>query len=336
MTDLITNNGMSALAMSNDCHIANIVRMVADGVDVTVELVLLTPELAELFLVSNDRNRNILHSNIHKIATAIRAGEWEFNGSPIVFDSNGKLADGQHRCWAVIRAGTPVVTLVVRGVAPAKAQDVIDVGAKRSLNSALRIRGYANAGALAAAVNHVIPMIERGLPGQSARVPSIPSAVRFVEANPSLGEESVLIADRMRSVVALPGGPGAALHFLFALIDPVDALDFFHRATKGEGLYEGDPILALRNALSPNVISKQNARHRLPLQVRMAYTIKAWNAYRAGTQINVLRWAPGGAKPEKFPDWRQTADDPDLGMNLLVGVTSSAASPSHCSLSPSL
>lgn len=299
-------------------HISNTTRMAVGDVEITVQLVVVTPEMAEIFLLANERNRNFIHSNTDKLASAMRAGEWEFNGAPIVFDSNGNLVDGQHRLRAVARTQVSVPMLIVRGVKPVKAQDVIDVGAKRSLNSALRIRGYANANALAAAANYAIPLIEKGLPQTSTRKPSIPAAVRFVEANPSLGEVSAPLAERLRHSVALPAGPGAALHFVFSLIDPADALDFFTRATKGEGLYEGDAIFALRQILSPTALAKRSHRHSLPMHVRIAYTIKAWNAYRTGVEVKMLRWAPGGASPERFPDWRQTADDPALGMDLLA------------------
>jgi hypothetical protein len=292
------------------------VRLQAADVDITVQLVIVTPERAREYLARNERNRNFSHSNTDGLAAAMRAGEWEFNGAAIVLDANGDLVDGQHRLAAIARTGVAVPLLVVAGVRPIKAQDVIDIGAKRSLNSALRIHGYNNANALAGAANNLIPLIKCGLPANPTNRPSIPAGVRFVEANPSLSEVSIPVAERTRNAISLPGGPGAALHFIFSLVDPSDALDFFQKATKGEGLYEGDPIYALRSALSPD--TKRSARHSLPIKMRVAYTIKAWNAYRLGQQIKTLRWAPGGAKPEKFPDWRQTADDPDLGMDLLT------------------
>ena len=33
-----------------------------------------------------------------------------------------------------------------------------------------------------------------------------------------------------------------------------------------------------------------------------AILIKAWNAYRSGEEVGVLRFRPGGAHPEKFPE----------------------------------
>jgi hypothetical protein len=36
----------------------------------------------------------------------------------------------------------------------------------------------------------------------------------------------------------------------------------------------------------------------------MVVFIKAWNAYRSGETIELLRWSPGGAKPERFPEPR--------------------------------
>ncbi len=32
-----------------------------------------------------------------------------------------------------------------------------------------------------------------------------------------------------------------------------------------------------------------------------AITVKAWNAYRDGRELRLLKWSPGGSSPEPFP-----------------------------------
>jgi hypothetical protein len=34
---------------------------------------------------------------------------------------------------------------------------------------------------------------------------------------------------------------------------------------------------------------------------KSALFIKAWNAYREGREVSLLKWNPGGARPEEFP-----------------------------------
>ena len=64
----------------------------------------------------------------------------------------------------------------------------------------------------------------------------------------------------------------------------------------GAGLEEGSPILALRRRLE----STDGWMKDRPA-VTAAWFIKAWNAWRAGREMQVLRWKVGGANPEPFP-----------------------------------
>jgi hypothetical protein len=34
----------------------------------------------------------------------------------------------------------------------------------------------------------------------------------------------------------------------------------------------------------------------------MALTIKAWNLWITGETCRMLKWSPGGSKPERFPE----------------------------------
>lgn len=82
--------------------------------------VLLTPDLAAWFLQNNDHNRRMSSSEVDHIASAIIAGRWRPNGDTIKITEAGRLADGQHRCQAVIESGIAVPTLIAFGVADTK------------------------------------------------------------------------------------------------------------------------------------------------------------------------------------------------------------------------
>ena len=85
---------------------------------VTSKVESITPELAAEYLTHNSRNprKTMNRSVIQKYADDIAAGLWELNGDSIVFDEDGFLKNGQHRLCAIIKAGKPVRTIVVRGV----------------------------------------------------------------------------------------------------------------------------------------------------------------------------------------------------------------------------
>lgn len=97
----------------------------------TFEIVRVTPEIAKAFLEYNTKNRSPRKTVIDFYAGAMLRGEWEMTGEPIAFDTDGVLANGQHRLYAVIKANVSVDFLVVRNVKPA-AKIAFDSHAKRS------------------------------------------------------------------------------------------------------------------------------------------------------------------------------------------------------------
>lgn len=84
------------------------------------ERVLLTPDAARWLLEHNyDDNRRIRQQQVNRIARAIKAGRWGYNGNTIkcaFVDCEIVLLDGQHRGWAVVEAGVAVDTEIVYGV----------------------------------------------------------------------------------------------------------------------------------------------------------------------------------------------------------------------------
>ena len=87
----------------------------------------ITPALVEQYLKSNTRNRTPNQGIVTMLTNAILHGKWKVNGDAIRFGADNTLYDGQHRLMAICKAGVPVQTHVVRGLAP-EARDVIDLG----------------------------------------------------------------------------------------------------------------------------------------------------------------------------------------------------------------
>lgn len=75
-----------------------------------------TPQIAQEFLTHNTSNRKLKLRNVHMMAKAMREGKWQLNPEGISFYQNGKMRDGQHRCYAVIEANVPVEMTVTYDV----------------------------------------------------------------------------------------------------------------------------------------------------------------------------------------------------------------------------
>ena len=85
----------------------------------TVEIEEITPELATQYLSNNAKHREINPRKVEKLAADLDSQNWQLNGKVIIFDSTGRLLNGQHRLSACAVSGKTLTTLVVRGVDPA-------------------------------------------------------------------------------------------------------------------------------------------------------------------------------------------------------------------------
>ena len=99
-----------------------------------------------------------------------------------------------------------------------------------------------------------------------------------------------------------PGANEFRQNLLATLIlraDQADGSVFLKRVADGIGLSgDTDPIFALRRQLS----AEAQRRHRqTPLFHRAGIAIKAFNLWRSGDSVKLLRYAPGGTTPEEFP-----------------------------------
>jgi hypothetical protein len=106
------------------------------GQDEIPLVVMLTPELAQDILNHDPVNRKIRTGNLLKLEREIRGQHWDLNKcTPIRFLPSGRMADGQHRCRAVIATGIAVLVYMV--VVPDTVG--VDEGANRTLVDHLQL-----------------------------------------------------------------------------------------------------------------------------------------------------------------------------------------------------
>jgi hypothetical protein len=103
-------------------------------------MVEITPNLAEMWLKTKNKNRSIHLSQLNKIKRAIELDRWEVNGETIILDACGRLCEGQHRLQAVVDTGTTIWSLVVVGIDQDRFK-TMGQGTKRTVGDILAIRG---------------------------------------------------------------------------------------------------------------------------------------------------------------------------------------------------
>lgn len=258
----------------------------------------ITPAKAEKWLERNRSNRNVSKKAVERLTGAIRRGEWIFNGASIVFDSDGWLLDGQHRLHAIALSGNTVQSNVTRGV-EVTAQFTMDSGGRgsRTLADALSMRGETNASLLAGALVYLFRDVNGVSPRHSTYRPTITQGLALLDQHPDL-RNSTSIGKGIRNRLKANPSLMTYLHYRFTTIDPEDGADYFDRLATGEELYVGHPIYTLREVL----VKDAAATKRLTKTFVHAYAVKAWNAYRLGEDLKLLRWRAGGSRPESFPE----------------------------------
>ena len=262
------------------------------------KVIQLDPRTAALWLDAMPRNRKLKTGQVEFLARQIEDGKFEMTGQGAIFDREGHLLDGQHRCHAVIQTGTAVPINVVWGVDP-DAQDKMDQGVVRGFDGALQMDGVPYAKEIASGARLIYSFEQRGVVnGAGIGRVAIPELREVVERHPLLYDGGRVAASTNGHGLRYPRAVSCALYTLFAEVDQEDAEAFFEKLASGAGLEEGDPIFALRRV----IIQEMSKQYHFDNLVLSALTIKAWNKWREGGKIHSLRWRQGGAAPESYPD----------------------------------
>jgi hypothetical protein len=267
--------------------------------------ILLTPDLARRFLRSERLNRATRARRITMYRSAMAEDGWGYTGQPLIFNRQGQMMDGGHRCKAVISANVSIEVLVVLGIEDA-AFRFLDQGASRV--GADFLIGTKNAAAIAAAVGWVWAE-QKGTIGSAGSSHGMPptEAPGMLQRHPKISE-SYTLAATVR--LCLPGSIAIYSHYRATQVNPDAASEFFRLLASGAELAVGSPVLLLRNRLTENRRSKA----KLPYQEIMALIIKAYALFLKGERIGALRWRGAGTvtlrngekiptKAEDFPKW---------------------------------
>lgn len=267
---------------------------------IKTDVVTITPERATELLAKNTSNRRIAKRNLSLIKEAMIAGEWELNGEAIKIAQDGTILDGQHRLMASVETGTTFQSLIVTGLKN-DVQQTMDTGKSRTIADVLTLRGYKRTSLLAAITTSIIRWEKYHLKAaiSTGDYPvTAAQAVARIESEPGLQELVREVSGLTK--IGISGRMAGLLYYVFSSIDAEDAQHFMSHLESGEGLERGNPILTLRNLL---LALKSDRSTKSQIYVG-AVCIKAWNKFRDGDECLTLRFTPGGANPERFPEPR--------------------------------
>lgn len=247
------------------------------------EVVVLTPELAGIFLEANPLNRNLSKTNLRKFTRDLVDGRWRLNGESMIIANTGEMNDGQHRCQIVFETGVSMETFISFGV-ERSTRLTTDQGAVRTAGNFLAMVGVANSTAVAHACRLLHQYEKFGRVGRGPD--TIPTKIviqEVAEENPGLADSIEATVPRKARMVC-SRGIMVFCHYVFAKIDRTDADDFMDKVGSGLNLGEGDPIVALRDRLERYRDAKKSNE---PDTVQCFF--RAWNFYRANKTIRSIQ-----------------------------------------------
>lgn len=253
---------------------------------IVVEIVQVTPELAQKWLGLNTANRKLKPPQIAAFANEMSNGRWLLNGEAIKLAGPAyaptKLLDGQNRLHAVLKAQATVTMMVVFGLT-ADTQGTMDSGAKRTAADNLQIAGIANPAIVAAAAVIALRVAAGKATGGGMNVLNT-AAEAFIYDNPDL-IKSAEVASKFARKTDVPPSQVAYTHWVLAKIDSEQAYLFWRDAAEKIGLAAGDPVIALTNRFAE---ARRN-RERVPLPAVLSAVYRAWNYRRDEKTLRVIR-----------------------------------------------
>lgn len=269
------------------------------------EVVTITPAMAEKWLKRTTfKNRNVSPAAVTRYVDDIAKGKWMLNGESIVLDDNGNVIDGQHRLHAVIKAKTPIQSVVVQGVDPATFS-TLDIGKRRGQGDVLSIAGYQNANILAAGLR-LIHAYRSGRSLNNARGSGSYSRTRtevldLVKEHPRAIESAAYVKSASRnSELARPTAFAIMVHYEFTCENDLVSKEFFRAAFDGIPRFgEKCPTLGLRRKYG-NIESKRAMDASFAL--RMETWLSFWDQFKT-------RYEREQRKPVSSPRFIDTSVD---------------------------
>lgn len=262
--------------------------------EVIFGIVRITATLARQWLLKNINNRRITHSYVAEYIDTMRASLWGNDYTPIRFDRDDRLCDGQKRLTAVIESGVSIEQLVVINV-PLSTADYLDTNQQRSAAQALERRGvdYPGKVATAARLVHCLSLPADQFEVAFKRRMGVPKILKSVEEHRGLKSCVHQLVEWDIGTI-MPVQIAAALWYVMQKKDKDSADEFWRGVAEGTGLKKNQPAHTLRNTM----IDNHTRTHKLPREGMFGVAIDAWNCLQEGKPCPKLVWT----RRRKFPE----------------------------------
>jgi hypothetical protein len=133
-----------------------------NGSEIGIGFEAVSPATAMNWLeTTNTKNRPVKDSVVNQYARDMKGGRWQRTTTPIKFDADGVLLDGQHRLWAVVESQQTVEFLIARNVNPDE-RNVQDIGSRRTVADILSFEGRTVTGRAVSVANRLVESYQVG------------------------------------------------------------------------------------------------------------------------------------------------------------------------------
>lgn len=263
--------------------------------------VLVYPALAQKWLDTQNRNRNIQRTACSGYRADMIAGRWQYTGDPIRFDWDGHLIDGQNRLEALAGIDDPDFTLkflVIRGLPP-QTQLVMDQGARRTAGQQLQLYGITSSSNMGSGIRMLLRW-ERGLllnKGETTKVVTTTQIVEWAEQHPQRVTTANNFVHTMRAIGLRPS---SGLSFILRMCEAAgEELETFitemHSMTN---LPEGSPTLTLAKRLARVQLETDRDLNEVD---QLGFLIYTWNNWIRGISTTRLQRPKNGWSQDNFP-----------------------------------
>jgi len=233
--------------------------------------------MAEEALKKNVSNRHVRPKDVEKYARSMstkgKDGKplWGMCTDPIVFDWDGNLIDGQHRCLAQVLTKTTREWLVYRNVPP-ETQRNINTGIPRAPYDQLRFQGHGNA-VILASVARWGWLLEHGQATTGTAKVANEEIIDMVERHPDLTHSAAMGSYSRTGFVEMTPSPTGAAHWWIAQHNDHAEADMFIERMVRMNEPDGSPIKALLKRMA----EARRQRVHIQTRVQIAMIIKTWN-----------------------------------------------------------
>ncbi len=216
------------------------------GQEMVTTTMMVTPQQAQAWLDAMPSQRRVRQNKIRSLTRQVMEGRWKLTPHGLVFDRDGMLIDGQHRCTVIAQTGRALAMRVTFN-APSETFLVLDgVCSPKTIDDALHHEGLAKGIAvLAAGPVRMVFREERGSSiWDSILHPSNEEAVETYRRHPGIA-----LAAELAARVRLAPSRSNLGYFLYRGLEVDETIIrlFVDGLVTGEQLRAGDPALLLRN-----------------------------------------------------------------------------------------